>query len=149
MLGSSRPPVTLTSRAEAQTANGCVWHKFYFGRVGLRNRKTRLSHVLSSGIFARIVRDWIYIMFCEYGLYCMFRSEWLKDAKFKSLVANDRTDWCLKDRKAETESARLSHLEHSHCLWHWQWHWQWICSKEFFLDEWKPVYGHDHCCRFI
>ena len=22
----------------------------------------------------------------------MFRSEWLKDAKFKSLVANDRTD---------------------------------------------------------
>ena len=39
---------------------------------------------------------------------CMFRSEWLKDAKFKSLVANDRTDWCLKDRKAETESARLS-----------------------------------------
>ena len=39
-----------------------------------------------------------------------------KDAKFKSLVANDRTDWCLKDRKAETESARLSHLEHSHCL---------------------------------
>ena len=38
----------------------------------------------------------------------MFRSDWLKDAKFKSLVANDRTDWCLKDRKAETESARLS-----------------------------------------
>ena len=38
---------------------------------------------------------------------CMFRSEWLKDTKFKSLVANDRTDWCLKDRKAETESARL------------------------------------------
>ena len=30
----------------------------------------------------------------------MFRSEWLKDAKFKSLVANDRTDWCLKDRKS-------------------------------------------------
>ena len=56
-------------------------------------------------------------MFYEY-IDCMFRSEWLKDAKFKSLVANDRTDWCLKDRKAETESARLSvsHLEHSHCL---------------------------------
>ena len=36
----------------------------------------------------------------------MFRSEWLKDAKFKSLLANDRTDWCLKERKAETESAR-------------------------------------------
>ena len=52
-------------------------------------------------------------MFCEY-MDCMFRSEWLKDAKFKSLVANDRTDWCLKDR--ETESARLSHLEHSHRL---------------------------------
>ena len=43
-------------------------------------------------------------MFCEYR-DCMFRSEWLKDAKFKSLVANDRTDWCLKDRKVETESA--------------------------------------------
>ena len=42
----------------------------------------------------------------------MFRSEWLKDAKFKSLVANDRSDWCLKDRKAETESA-LSRLEQS------------------------------------
>ena len=115
MLGSSRPPVTLTSRAEAQTANGCVRHKFSFGRVGVRNGKTLLSHVLSSGIFARIVRDWIYIMLCEY-IDCMFRSEWLKDAKFKSLVANDRTDWCLKDRKAETESARLSHLEQSHCL---------------------------------
>ena len=69
------------------------------------------TDVLSSGIFDRrpIVRDWIYIMFCEY-MDCMFRSEWLKDATFKSLVANDRTDWCLKDRKAETESARLSHL---------------------------------------
>ena len=53
-------------------------------------------------------------MFREYG-DCMFRSEWLKDAKFKSLVANDRTGWCLKDRKAETESA-LYHLEHSQCL---------------------------------
>ena len=39
---------------------------------------------------------------------CMFRSEWLKDAKFKSLVANDRSDWCLKDRKAETESQGIS-----------------------------------------
>ena len=37
----------------------------------------------------------------------MFRSEWLKDAKFKSLIANNRTDWCLKDRKAETESAEF------------------------------------------
>ena len=52
-----------------------------------------------------------YIMFCEYR-DCMFCSEWLKDAKFKSLVANDRTesfsDWFLKvkDRKAKTESAR-------------------------------------------
>ena len=64
-------------------------------------------HVLLSGIFARIVRDWIYIMFCEY-MNSMFRSERLKDAKFKSLVANDQTDWCLKDRKAE--SARLHSL---------------------------------------
>ena len=62
--------------------------------------------MLSSGIFARMVRDWIYIMFCEY-MNSMFRSERLKDAKFKSLVANDQTDWCLKDRKGETESARL------------------------------------------
>ena len=30
-------------------------------------------------------------MFREYR-DCMFRSEWLKDAKLKSLVANDRTD---------------------------------------------------------
>ena len=50
-------------------------------------------------------------MFCEY-MDCMFRSEWLKDAKFKSLVANNRTDWCIKDRKAETESA-LSRVGHS------------------------------------
>ena len=42
----------------------------------------------------------------------MFRSEWLKDAKFKSLVVNDRTDhWCLKDRKAETESALSSRTQ--------------------------------------
>ena len=52
-----------------------------------------------------------YIMFCEYR-YCMFRSEWLKAAKFKSLVANYRTDWCQKiaKAKAETESG-LSRLE--------------------------------------
>ena len=32
------------------------------------------------------------------------RSEWLKDAKFKSLVASDQTDWCLKlDRKAKVK----------------------------------------------
>ena len=68
--------------------------------------------MLSSGIFARIVRDWIYIMFCEY-MNSMFRSERLKDAKLKSLAANDQTDWCLKDRKAETESARLPRLEQS------------------------------------
>ena len=46
---------------------------------------------------------------------CMFRSEWLKDAMFKSLVTNDRSDWCLKDRNAETESA-FSRLGHSQCL---------------------------------
>ena len=51
-------------------------------------------------------------MFREYR-DSMFRSEWLKDAKFKSLVANDRTDSCLKDRKAETESA-FSRLTHRH-----------------------------------
>ena len=68
--------------------------------------------MLSSGILARIVRDWIYIMFCEY-MNSMFRSERLKDTKFKSLVANDQTDWCPKDRKAETESARLPRLEQS------------------------------------
>ena len=51
-------------------------------------------------------------MCCEY-MNSMFRSERLKDAKFKSLVANDQTDWCLKDRKAETESARLPRLEQS------------------------------------
>ena len=49
-------------------------------------------------------------MFRDYR-NCMFRSEWLNDAKFKSLVANDGTDWCLKVRKgqsqrqAESESA--------------------------------------------
>ena len=32
------------------------------------------------------------MMFREYR-DCMFRSQWLKDAKFKSLVANDWTDW--------------------------------------------------------
>ena len=46
----------------------------------------------------------------------MFRSERLKDAKFKSLVANDPTDWCLKDRNSETESARLPRLEQSFSL---------------------------------
>ena len=55
-----------------------------------------------------------YIMFCEYR-DCMFRSEWLKAAKFKSLVANYRTDWCQKIAKAEIESG-LSRLEHSQCL---------------------------------
>ena len=43
-------------------------------------------------------------MFRDYR-NCMFRSEWLNDAKFKSLVANDRTDWCLKVRKGKSESA--------------------------------------------
>ena len=45
---------------------------------------------------------------------CMFRSEWLKNAKFKSLVANDRNDWCLSKRsqiKAETESALSSRTQ--------------------------------------
>ena len=43
---------------------------------------------------------------------CMFRNEWLKDAKFKSLVGSD---WLLngigkaKRLKAESESARLRH----------------------------------------
>ena len=60
---------------------------------------------------------------------CMFRSGWLKDAKFKSLVANDRTDWCLAKPKP-----KVSRLGHSQCLWHWQrywqWLWQWICSND-------------------
>ena len=49
--------------------------------------------VLSSGIFDSrpIVCDWTYIMFCEY-MDCMFRSEWLKDPKFKSLVIVSDTD---------------------------------------------------------
>ena len=57
-------------------------------------------------------------MFRDYR-NCMFRSEWLNDAKFKSLVANDGTDWCLKVRKgqsqrqAESESA-LSRLRLGH-----------------------------------
>ena len=63
----------------------------------------RLAHVLSSRIFTRIVcdgfvssfnalisflHDWIYIMPRGYR-DCMFRNEWLKDAKFKSLVGSD------------------------------------------------------------
>ena len=59
--------------------------------------------MLSSRIFARIVcdgfvssfnelisflHDWIYIMPRGYR-DCMFRNEWLKDAKFKSLVGSD------------------------------------------------------------
>ena len=30
---------------------------------------------------------------------CMFRSEWIKDAKSKLWVASDRRDWCLKSQK--------------------------------------------------
>ena len=44
-------------------------------------------------------------MFRDYR-NCMFRSEWLNDAKFKSLVANDGTDWCLKVRKAKKASRK-------------------------------------------
>ena len=41
-------------------------------------------------------------MFRDYR-NCMLRSEWLKDAKFKSLVANDRTE--RSQRQAESESS--------------------------------------------
>ena len=41
-------------------------------------------------------------MFRDYR-NCMFRSEWLNDAKFKSLVANDGTDWCLKVCKGQSQ----------------------------------------------
>ena len=33
---------------------------------------------------------------------CMFRSEWIKDAKSKRWVASDRRDWCLKIAKAKS-----------------------------------------------
>ena len=62
-----------------------------------------MDFVLSFTAFISLRLD----MFRKYR-DCMFRSQWLKDAKFanfKSLVANDWTYWCLKDRKAETESA--------------------------------------------
>ena len=126
MLGSRRPRVTLTSRgrAEAQTANGYVRHKLSFGRVGLRGKlgstmcfRLAFSPVLCAADLHLLVSTRLDIMCCEYR-DCMFCSEWLKDAMFNSLVANDRTesfsDWCLKDRKAETESA-LSRLGHSQC----------------------------------
>ena len=126
--------------AEAQTANGCVRHKFSFGGVWLRGRlgyrindriativdrmcfRLAFSPVLRAADFVLSFSALIsfyaigYIMFCEYR-DCMFRSEWLKAAKFKSLVANYRTDWCQKiaKAKAETESG-LSRLEHSQCL---------------------------------
>ena len=32
---------------------------------------------------------------------CMFGIEWLKDAKFKRLVASNQRDWCLKSQKQE------------------------------------------------
>ena len=94
MLGSRRPRVTLTSHAEAETANGCVRHKVSFGRVGLRGKlgspmwfRLAFSPVLCAEDFAlsfsHIVHLLVsigYIMFCEY-MDCMFRSEWLKDAE--------------------------------------------------------------------
>ena len=93
---------------------------------------------------------------------CMFRSEWIKDAKSKRWVASDRRDWCLK---SQSESAIMSCLGPG-CDWlvsrvpssHWlsvtdtvsltrtaTETWQWLCSKDYqncnlFCDEWKPVY---------
>ena len=39
---------------------------------------------------------------------CMFRSEWIKDAKSKCWVASNRRDWCLKSKTAKSESAIMS-----------------------------------------
>ena len=81
------------SGAEAQTANGCVRHKLSFGRVQLHGNSApndmcfRLAFSPVSS-FNAFLRDWIYIMPRGYR-DCMFRSEWLKDAKFKSLVGSD------------------------------------------------------------
>ena len=65
--------------------------------------------VLSFSAFISFYAIGSYIMFREYR-DCMFRSEWLKDAKFKSLVANDRTDWCLKDRKGQSRNRKCISL---------------------------------------
>ena len=35
---------------------------------------------------------------------CMFRSEWIKDAKSKRWVASDRRDWCLKSQKRKSSA---------------------------------------------
>ena len=48
-------------------------------------------------------------MFRDYR-NCMFRSEWLNDAKFKSLVANDGTDWCLKGMPPKSSQSQGRHL---------------------------------------
>ena len=38
---------------------------------------------------------------------CMFRSEWIKDAKSKRWVASDRRDWCLKSQKRKCNQSCL------------------------------------------
>ena len=39
---------------------------------------------------------------------CMFRSEWIKDAKSKRWVASDRRDWCLKSQKRKCNQCIMS-----------------------------------------
>ena len=74
------------SGPEAQTANGCVRHKLSFGRIFARIVCD--GFVSSFNALISFLRDWIYIMARGYR-DCMFRNEWLKDAKFKSLVGSD------------------------------------------------------------
>ena len=108
------------SDAEAQTANGCVRHKLSFGRVQLHGNsapnemcfRLAFSPVLCAMDLCRVLMHFYAIMPRGYR-DCMFRSEWLKDAKFKSLVGSD---WLLnmigkakvKALQLESESARLS-----------------------------------------
>ena len=105
------------SGAEAQTANGCVRHKLSFGRVQLHGNsapndmcfRLAFSPVLCAMDLCRV----FYAIMPRGYRDCMFRSEWLKDAKFKSLVGSD---WLLnmigkakaKALQLESESARLS-----------------------------------------
>ena len=48
---------------------------------------------------------------------CMFRSEWIKDAKSKRWVASDRRDWCLKSQKRKS-SAIMSRSVTDSCQTH-------------------------------
>ena len=90
------------SGAEAQTANGCVRHKLSFGRVQLHGNsapndmcfRLAFSPVLCAMDLCRVLMHFYAIGYtlCLAGIGsrdCMFRSEWLKDAKFKSLVGSD------------------------------------------------------------